>query len=59
MPYKKRVFWTRKLEKLMPEEGTFYHSVLRVVKVLGFFALIKIDEIWCSIVHPDERPNLK
>ena len=59
MPYKKRVVWVEKIKKLAPNDGSIVYSLVKIARVLGFFTLIKIDEIWCSIVHLDDRPDLK
>ena len=57
--YKKRNVWAERTKILRPKTDLIVDSLFKIARVIGFFALIKIDEIWCSLVRPDRRPGMR
>ena len=57
--YKKRNVWAERAKILTPKTDLIVDSLLKIARMIGFFAFIKIDEIWCSLVRPDSRPGMR
>ena len=57
MPKKRPVRWAEQLKAILPKQGSIAHSLFKAAGVAGLLVLMKMDEVWCSIIPPNRHKS--